>query len=331
MANFSISLSQSAIDTINSLRTQYGKSTVAESIDVFFKAAYNFSASHPYYSSYSASGSSARFNFSDGSYRLITGGTAAGGFATSTSEELYFSGLYRLDYGGTLHYTYTTNSSGGLAGYQTTDATINVLALQTLLPTYSSSYSQTYGNQSSTLNGVMNFPYVSNNFNGTINSFAGHADKFINSENITGSFNISGNPISIGQNLGTTTISGILKSYTEQFYDGSHVSIDTAAMAVTGSTTIDETVLANPLNFGGSDVINITLPAVLRSAWAIASGAGNDSITIQGGGNLLSVNAGEGNDTIALKDSNHGVDGGAGIDLIAHVATPGKASMTPKW
>jgi hypothetical protein len=48
----------------------------------------------------------------------------------------------------------------------------------------------------------------------------------------------------------------------------------------------------------------------------MAAGAGNDKVTLQGGGGDLSVDAGSGNDTITLLDSKHGVDGGAGVDMV---------------
>lgn len=269
----------------------------------FSQADYNFSASHPYYTSYSQLGSNLRLNHADGAYTSYGGvaldnPNALSGNASATNLEEYLPSFYRLTATGKLNYHYEMGDSGpnihGLGG------TLTAAAIQTLLPRYSFDYDQNLGNVTMGIRGnIILSPDA--NVSGVITTLTGSADRLLTSSTLTGNFSIKGNAVNIAQNLETMSVSGTATSYVEKYTDGSSVS---------------RLLLADAANLPADDKINVTLGAALASTWVIASGAGSDKISIKGGGSSLSVNAGSGNDAIALGDSNHAVDGGAGIDTV---------------
>ena len=321
MSNVSVSLSQNVVNTNSALAAKYGSSTLADGLDLFFKASYNFSAGHPYYSSASANGSIARFNFSDGGYQQYFGVVVADlaattGTATATSLDVLFPGFYRLSAAGDFHYNYVTTNAQ-LTSFASTGSTITAAAIQTVLPTYSASYIPSLGNATTSFNGVLAVS-SNQNFTGTITSFSAKDDNFTNSSALTGSINVAGNSLLIGQNLATTSVSGTVESLTKNYKDGSAISMTSLSMPVTGSSTIDvQQILSNATNFSGNDQININLPAVLATPWVISAGSGDDLITVKGGGGKLSVQAGSGNDVFTDMNTDGTaltVDGGLGID-----------------
>jgi hypothetical protein len=294
---------------------QYGKSDFSKSMDLFSKASYNFSSGHPYYSSKSLIGSSETFNFPDGGYLKYSGvvladPSATTGTATSTSSDAYFPSAYRLTAAGLSHHNYSPT------GFYSTDATLTDVAVQTLLSTSSASYDSRIGNAIIAMHGSL-FVNQNADIQGAITRFTSSTALF-HSATIDGSFNVAGNLTTIGQNLSTTQISGTISNYVDTYNDGSITSIRDANISITGTSVLDENTFSNPLNFPNSDQINILLPATLPTHWTIASGTGDDAITIQGGGSNLSVQAGDGSDSINLNDSGHSVDGGFGIDTVIY-------------
>lgn len=319
MANVSINLSQSTMNTQAARASASGSTTLADEIDIFFKANYAYSSSHPYYSSASAGTSTVRLNFSDGAYTSFAGvvladPSAATGNAVASSVEEYVPSALRLTFGGGLNFHYTAGTYGPLI--EATTSTISAAAIQTLIPTYSASYDKTVGNVTMGIQGSINTNSATGDFSGVVTSLTGKADHFISSSSMTASLQISGNGTAIGQNLGSTAVSGVVSSYLEKYTDGSMISVSGAAIPVTGASIIDQRVFADAANFPANDVINISLAPLISEAWLIASGDGNDQITIKGGGSALSVYAGNGNDSITLGDDGHSIDGGAGIDRL---------------
>lgn len=317
MANIEINLSNNIVNQLNAANLQ--TSTLADDFSLFFQADYNFSASHPYYSSYSQLGSNLRLNYTDGAYTMygsvaLDNPNAISGNASAINLEEYLPSFYRLTATGKLNYHYEITDNGpniqGLGG------TLTSAAIQTLLPRYSPDYDQDLGNVTMGIRGnIILSPDA--NLNGVITTWTGSADRLLALSTLTGNFNIKGNAVNIAQNLETMSVSGTATSYVEKYTDGSSVSVTNIAIPVAADTVISRLLLADAANLPADDKINVTLGAALTTAWVIASGAGNDNISIKGGGSSLSVNAGSGNDTISLGDSNHAVDGGAGIDTVA--------------
>jgi len=119
--------------------------------------------------------------------------------------------------------------------------------------------------------------------------------------------------------LSSSSVSGNLTSYTENYYDGSTVSVNIRDKGIflADKQEIGTNLFSDPNYFSGNDVFDVRLPSRLFETWNIASGMGSDNITLQGGGGMLNVNAGGDNDRVTLLDLNHFVDGGSGIDLVS--------------
>jgi hypothetical protein len=312
MANIDINLS-------NALVTKFKGNTqtnsISDDLGVLFMVDESFHSTHSSTTNYSLTGGSLRLNYADGAYENYSGVTlanpnATSGTATADSQEEYVPSAYRLTIMGQLNYQY---GIGATSTIEALGGNIKAIAFQTLLPTTSPSYNATLGNVTFNMAGNVNIS-ASGGISGVVTSLGLAGDSTIKSTALSGNFTVSGNVDSVAQNTDTLAVSGTATSYTEQYADGSFVSMTNIAIPVTGATSMNKALLANSANLPGDDVINVTLGAVAVNPWSIASGAGNDKVTITGGGASLSVNAGLGNDVITLGDSNHSVDGGAGID-----------------
>jgi hypothetical protein len=319
MANISVNLSQTLYNALNPNGTSAADKTanLSDYLGLFFVIDQNFGATHTSTTSSTITANSARLNYADGGYTDFSGvvfadPNAASGTATASHVQSEYPNNYRLTYDGTMNYHYTLVGSNATLAYD--GGTLGKVTLRTELPTTDAGYSQVYGNETLTASGKV-IVGLGSFFSGTVNELTSQADRLVASSKVTGDFNISGNAIAIGTGLGHASVSGTLSGYDVQYYDGSHATIAGAGMAVSGSTVIDEQLLlANADNLPGDDIINVTLPSTLVTPWTLASGAGNDTVTITGGGAGLSVNAGSGNDSIGFGDDGHSVDGGSGTD-----------------
>jgi hypothetical protein len=150
------------------------------------------------------------------------------------------------------------------------------------------------------------------NMSGNITRLSASADLLVRSAVIEGNFNISGYDGAFG-GYPYGTMSGTLTAYRNEYVDGSLEAIEGAAISYNVGTSA---LLENASNFGGDDIFKITMPGRLIDLMRIEAGAGNDIVTLAGGGGNLHVNAGAGNDTITLISDAHRVDGGAGTDTV---------------
>jgi hypothetical protein len=313
-----VNLSQSTWNTIVALRTQNGASSLSDNVNLFFTAGHTFSTTHPFYSQANLIGSTGRLDFSDGGYELYSGVVdltpeSNNGQATATAIEEYSPNGFRLSFGRKLNFDYTVSNNGtSISG---SGGTITAANLQTLLPTYSPSYNSQIGNVSVGLHGTLTAD-AAGGFHGTVTSLDQHSQNFVNSGTISGNFSVSGNGTNIGMGLSSTALSGTMTSFLSNYLDGSQISLTGASIAVTGATVVNERIFADAANFAGDDAISITLPSTVATPWTVASGSGNDTISIRGGAAALSVDAGTGNDTITLLDGGHKVDGGEGVDTV---------------
>jgi len=150
------------------------------------------------------------------------------------------------------------------------------------------------------------------NISGNITHLSASADLLVKSAVIEGNFNVSGyNGAFGGYPYGT--MSGTLTGYRNEYVDGSLESVEGASISYNVGTSA---LLENAANFSGDDIFKITMPGRLIDLMRIEAGAGNDIVTLAGGGGNLHVNAGAGNDTITLLSDAHRVDGGAGTDTV---------------
>ncbi|MYM69292.1 DUF4214 domain-containing protein [Pseudoduganella sp. FT55W] len=274
-------------------------------IDKFISTRYAFDVAHASYTTGVLDGSTMTISYPDGAINKFSGVTLANpnafsGSASATQQTIQqASGAITIQ--GTLNYHYDYGANGVvLAGI---GESIQSASYHTKLAD-----GQDY---TVTLQGAVSVPQ-SGNYSGTLTSMTASSQGA--SSTLSGNFSVQGNAASVGPGLSSTVLSGKLDSISETYGDGSSFSATGLGLQISGSTVLGKALLENGNNFSGDDTINVTLPATLSTPWKLASGAGNDKIVIKGGGNGLSVDAGIGNDVITLSDSNHTVDGGAGID-----------------
>jgi hypothetical protein len=136
---------------------------------------------------------------------------------------------------------------------------------------------------------------------------------------------------------GSPSVTGTVTDVDASFGDGSRIAISGAAFGAGDSVFASLAVLANGDLYAGNDSIDLTLPAAIDRAYTLDAGAGNDKVTVGGGGVQFGVNAGAGNDTVELLDGGHHVDGGAGSDTVVlhghradYVIAPAGATLTVK-
>ncbi|MYN06565.1 DUF4214 domain-containing protein [Pseudoduganella aquatica] len=318
MTTVTINFSQATLSTLETYRATHVPLTLAGEFDKLIKAGYNFSSTHAVYTGGSLAGPDGYLDYPDGSFQTFSGlvnttpGAASGTFSAGSLED-HISGNYRLVYDGQLNFGYSTSASNGLL-LSNKGGTINTLTLQQLITAGTAGYDNTIGNTVLKAHGSVTSS-DGNLFSGVVDTLTRTTELFEEGGRITGDFTVSGNSTAIGQGSASTAFGGTLSSYAQYYTDGSSALISAAAIAVTGSTVANEQqLLANAANFGGDDSIAVTLPAIVNTNWLIASGAGDDRISITGGGARLSVDAGSGKDIIVMNDYGHAIDGGAGID-----------------
>lgn len=318
MANISIDMSQSTYNAINiDGAPPSGQSAdLADMLAVFFVLDQNFAATHPSTSGSSIGANSARLDYADGGYTTFAGVTfadpnAATGTANASHVESHYPGNYHLTYEGGLNYRYTLSGNNATLAYE--GGTMSHMTMQSLLPQDSPGYSKVFGNLTLSASGNVVVD-TAGFFSGTVTELDAQSDHVVTSSKLSGDFDISGNALAVGTGLQHTKVAGTLTGFDEQYADGGNVTITEANIPVNGNTIVSEKLLADGSNLPGDDSIIVTLPATLVTPFSVASGAGNDKITISGGGGQLSVNAGDGNDSITFGDDGHSVDGGNGTD-----------------
>lgn len=316
MANININLGSNTIQSIFNGSSIDDTLTVAAIVDQFFQANYTLNAIHSIYASRSYTGDTVRLDYLDGGYSNFSGVVLANpgastGAASAARLEQVMPNYFKLSSAGELNYHYDNNSG---AFYSTT-STLSEATMSTLLPTSSPYYDPATGNISMGMYGKVSVAQ-SDDFVGTVNMLTISSDKTIASATISGVFGISGNGLAIAEELASTDVNGLLSNMVINYRDGSSVSMNDLNLHIDGQTDIEEGMLTRAGNFAADDTFNVTLASRLDHVLQLASGAGNDRITLKGGGDTLGVDAGSGNDVIRLGDDNHRVDGGSGADMV---------------
>ncbi|MFZ6874164.1 DUF4214 domain-containing protein [Undibacterium sp. Di27W] len=293
--------------------------SVGSVFDAFSKLGAMWSKDHSLYSSANFNGYSLQFGFPDGATSTYSGvilsdPNATQGSATASSSQLFKSGSVSLTQTGQYFFNYSLNSAGVLT-INSTGAQSTSLSVETLIPSNSPSYDPLLGNVTLSAFGSIKSDLNANN-SGTVTRIMSTADKFLASTIVDGSFNYTGNSISVGNGLSKSVVTGTMTATDTAYRDGSYWRLTGVSAPLAASQVVDEKLLANESLFGGADTINVDLPATMYSDYLIASGAGNDLITINGGGGRLHVNAGSGNDIINVGTGNHNIDGGTGLDTV---------------
>lgn len=316
MAIININLGSSTIQSIFNGSGNDDTLTVAAIVDQFFLANYALNAIHSTYFSRSYTGDKIRLDFLDGGYSNFSGVVlanpgASSGAASAARLEQVMPNYFKLSTAGELNYHYDSNTGA----FYSTSSTISEATLTELLPTSSPNYDPATGNISLGLFGKVSVAQ-SDDFAGTLNILAISSEKTVSSATIGGVFGISGNGAAIANGLASTEVNGLLSNMVINYRDGSMVSMNDLNLHINGQTDIDEGMLTKASNFAADDTVSVTLASRLDHVLQLATGAGNDRITLKGGGDTLGVDAGSGNDVITLGDDNHRVDGGSGADMV---------------
>jgi hypothetical protein len=309
VATIDIKLSQTAFDH----QPNNTPATFVDGIEHMVYLAANYGAP----TSWSLSGTTLVLNYQDGSAATYSGfvnGIPGASFGTTAASGYQFvsSDGVLVFYAGKLNFDYTAGANSFSIDNSIKGSVINSVGFTSLFATTDPLYNTAIGNFTIQAEGTLNVS-LTGGVDGTINQLSFKSEKNLLSDTIDGSFHISGSLMTDGT-LTHSRITGTLTGYHEAYIDGSH--LDVSGLATSTPTTVDLSVLENPANFGSADTINIDLPSLLDRSYLIASGAGDDQLSIKGGGGALNVDAGDGNDRITLLGDAHKVDGGKGIDTV---------------
>jgi hypothetical protein len=317
MATVKIKLSQNVIDQQQTSDSSADllDGSVGGLVDVIAQANIGANGAFPDFSSWTLIGSTLQVNYAGAVTETYTGvvrdnPTADHGSASASGYALTFPGLLTLTAAGTLNYDYDLRGSTATLDQSARGSTLTGFGIATTLPANSPDYDPLLGNVSLALNGSMKL-LPSGAMSGTINKITAGADKFLLSGTIDGNFQVTANLLS---DLHHSVVEGVLTGYNETYRDGSQVSITGISANINAGQPVGMDMLGADYYFSGNDDISVELPGHLYSDVVLASGAGNDRITINGGGGRLNVSAGTGNDQITILGDAHNVNGSLGID-----------------
>ncbi|WP_296942362.1 DUF4214 domain-containing protein [uncultured Massilia sp.] len=259
--------------------------------------------------SWNLDGSTLRVDYTQGVTETYIGfrpddPNASAGHATASAYELRQAGAFKVTTSGLMNFDYALGAEPVL---ETSNAghLLNTLRIATEYATTSPDYDPVFGNVAFSLGGRLGIG-PTGELNGLVDSITVQADKLLRHAGVEGRL-VLDPALSNG-------MYGTVDGYVEDYYDGSSVVI--AGLGADANQVDDlGAVYTNAAVLGGSDVIDIALPDRLPAAVTVRAGAGADRITLKGGGGLLGVDAGDGDDVIVLAGGAHAVDGGSGLDI----------------
>lgn len=326
MATISIKYSQDVVDRQNDSKLNIPQlnGSLGTLLDAVIIAGYSVQRNYTYYSSWDLVGSTLRMNFPDGATKTYTGFApdnpeALQGGAMASGFEFYKNGMVSIAEHGALNFEYSLTPSA--TGYDLSfqgaakGSSLTSYRLATQLPTASSEYDSLMGNVAIVIKGALSLQQ-SGQTTGNITKILTTADKFLLSGVIDGNFQVAADALTVGQGLAHAEVSGILTGYKEDYRDGSHAYVSGISTYVDASQVLDQAMFSDASRFAGNDDISIELPGHSYSDFVIASGRGDDRISVKGGGGRLIVDAGGGDDQINILSDAHVIDGGAGIDTV---------------
>jgi len=189
-----------------------------------------------------------------------------------------------------------------------------VLAVTNVHGVATSGYLQTFGNVGGSFTG--NLVYEAN---GTVHGeLTGFASGSSSGPQFTGAVGVN---MVFGQDaMWHTSLSGVVTSYSfDESYTnyGATEIFEGVALSFDRGHPPNRSFLADASHFAGDDEFSITLGETLYEPLHFNMGAGNDRFSLLGG-DMVSVNAGQGNDLISLASmylsDSRVIDGGEGTD-----------------
>lgn len=324
MSAIQIRLSQSVVDKDQQLGQNAAQlnGSLGAIVDAILVVNYKVSKDYDSFSSWSFNGSTLKLGFPDGATITYTGvvlsdPSATSGSATARGAEFYKNGLLSISETGLIHLNYVlTRSTYG--DYLKLDdspagASISAVRLATMLPL--SDQDPDLGDVAIVLAGAIQAS-ADDMISGKLSRITLTADKYLLSTTIEGDFDLAANALTVGQQLSHASVSGTLYAFRQEFRDGSYARITNLATELDASQQFDYRLFADGSRLPNADNISIDMPSRMYEDLLMASGAGDDWITIKGGGGRLHVDAGDGNDHIGLLSDSHIIDGGTGTDML---------------
>jgi hypothetical protein len=243
---------------------------------------------------------------------------ASQGSATAGFYDYYKPGVMRVSGNGTLNYDYNLlSSAGGNTLFLSPSAKSSVydtLNFATLLSPDNPAYDPVFGNLALTARGKLSVP-TSGMPVGSLSHIEATADKFLKSAVADGTLTVL-DVSHVGDGATASAVTGFLNSYREEYVDGSLFSIKGPSQEMNFLEIGGLSSILSSFQYGGKDVIDIDLPGHLYSTFTMSAGAGDDQVSLRGGGGMVNFAAGDGNDTVTLGEGSYRIDGGAGIDLL---------------
>jgi len=342
MATIDVKISQAVMDSaaLDGLAHEDGAFDTA--MDAMASALAGIAGDGPSFTTAVLADGTVKITYPNGVVQEYTGvtlanATAASGVASATGMKLTAPGAVSIEAAGKFEFNYMTQPSFSI---DATVAMMDSIKVHTLYATTSADYDALYGNVSAELDGHLTVG-MDGRLHGSFSSLTLGADQFLASASIEGRFNLSGNPdamahpdvaggrpeILLKPPVSNFTLDGKATSLDLEFRDGSYLRGDDLGVMFNSGQFDDMLGLVHGA-LSGSDTINVTLPAVLPANVLVASGAGDDAVSVGGGGGKLSVFAGAGNDVITMLSDHHKVDGGTGTDTVVFAGNKAQYTVT---
>jgi len=263
-------------------------------------------------------GDTLRLNFPDGAYDEFTGLTVQYtqplvGTAVATGVNLYLPQEAAATQTGS--YGFSFDLRPGQVTLASTSSLTNHMTVRLDIPATDPAYDQLLGNGALELDGAFTVD-AGGNLGGYLSSVKLTADKLLASASITGKYNLSGNAGGLDGSGALPGVDGTLNGVDVRFKDGSLVTATGLAVHVSAASVADPLGVLAQTALAGTDTIRVELPARMAETYTVSSGAGNDAITLGGGGGRLNAAAGAGDDIVTILSDSHQVDGGAGVDTL---------------
>ena len=308
MAQVSLKLSALALDYLS--QTAQDPQNLSEDLTALFQLNSSLNNHYSSFNSWAASASKAVLRFDDGATRTYQGELSPSyrspdyeyGTALVHTQVLSIPAGIRETIKGGLSYDYEAahghlwlDFNEGLVTDYRIDISGRLADAQ-------------YGSMSLGFTGHIQASY-DGAISGSVSSFYSTAQKVLKSSVIEGDFQVSGN----SQN--SLQVSGTLQRSFNSFHDGSYLEVrGNRSMGTADSLSLLS--LGQQALWDGDDTFAVELANTATRPLRVHSGAGNDNLTLKGGGGLLQADAGDGNDTIRLLDSNPVIKGGDGNDTV---------------
>lgn len=241
----------------------------------------------------------------------------ASGHGTADDFEIHQAGVAGEFGTGKIHFDYKVEGANVWPLPSAQASTYDIVGAASDFTAGSAGYDPVFGNTGVGIEGHLTVT-PEGNMIGSFTSMTLYAEKFLESSTVEGNFYTDSSR--------SESSGGVMTGYKELYRDGSVLQIGSLSVTLNADQSLDG-AWANARYYNGDDVLTVDLPAHLYESMMVTAGAGNDRISLKGGGGQLGVMADDGNDQITLLGGAHAVDGGAGVDMVKLSITRADATV----